>query len=509
MEISDAYKVLELTESASWSDVEQQYRDLASVWHPDRHTHNKRLQDKASEKMKELNEARSVLRAFFADKAYRSAQEENSTRYNQNIRYVKCNICGATNRYRIDRKISILKCGKCKSTIWNYSSDVYDYSERILCPDGNCIGIIGPDGRCSECGRTKEEYDSWEEEQYIKRNRSPKSYKRLDSIIWYVVALFFVIVPASLWIIHRVDTSKKHTLPIASPKPASISTSEKPEPKTSRSVFSKAGEVDYTSFCYNIEQNRLTENDFVNLISNLRRVGYEIPEINTDAKGYVLRAMFDFCETFGIKQDDKLFATIQSELNFHAKIADHYKGWIFCVKNGDFEKWIKSKNKQYYAKLRESLNSKNERIIQKLLDLYEFDKLNLKALPIPTTQVYLSNELGFESPARLVIKTPKGGVNYFIKLVSLNTSGNCITGFIRGGETLTIYVPLGVYELRYVCGKVWYGEKYLFGPYGSYNQADETFNFKRTGDYVVGYTVELIKQAGGNLKTVEISVFDF
>ncbi len=27
------------------------------------------------------------------------------------------------------------------------------WQERQLCPDGNCIGVIGPDGRCKECGR--------------------------------------------------------------------------------------------------------------------------------------------------------------------------------------------------------------------------------------------------------------------------------------------------------------------------------------------------------------------
>ena len=26
-------------------------------------------------------------------------------------------------------------------------------SRRRLCPDGSCIGVIGPNGRCSECGR--------------------------------------------------------------------------------------------------------------------------------------------------------------------------------------------------------------------------------------------------------------------------------------------------------------------------------------------------------------------
>jgi len=27
-----------------------------------------------------------------------------------------------------------------------------DWDSRILCSDGNCIGVIGPDGRCKECG---------------------------------------------------------------------------------------------------------------------------------------------------------------------------------------------------------------------------------------------------------------------------------------------------------------------------------------------------------------------
>ncbi len=27
-----------------------------------------------------------------------------------------------------------------------------DWDNRVLCRDGNCIGVIGPDGRCKECG---------------------------------------------------------------------------------------------------------------------------------------------------------------------------------------------------------------------------------------------------------------------------------------------------------------------------------------------------------------------
>jgi hypothetical protein len=31
-----------------------------------------------------------------------------------------------------------------------------DWDNRILCEDGNCIGVIGPDGNCKECGRKYE-----------------------------------------------------------------------------------------------------------------------------------------------------------------------------------------------------------------------------------------------------------------------------------------------------------------------------------------------------------------
>lgn len=27
------------------------------------------------------------------------------------------------------------------------------WERRTLCSDGNCIGVIGPDGRCKECGK--------------------------------------------------------------------------------------------------------------------------------------------------------------------------------------------------------------------------------------------------------------------------------------------------------------------------------------------------------------------
>ena len=31
-----------------------------------------------------------------------------------------------------------------------------DWNNRVLCSDGNCIGVIGSDGRCQECGKKYE-----------------------------------------------------------------------------------------------------------------------------------------------------------------------------------------------------------------------------------------------------------------------------------------------------------------------------------------------------------------
>lgn len=58
------YKVLELEPDASLEQVKQAYRDLAKVWHPDRFSHDPRLQQKAQEKLKEINDAYERLRVL-------------------------------------------------------------------------------------------------------------------------------------------------------------------------------------------------------------------------------------------------------------------------------------------------------------------------------------------------------------------------------------------------------------------------------------------------------------
>ena len=56
-----AYEVLGVKPGVSDRELKAAHRDLAKVWHPDRFLHDPRLQEKAQEKLKEINEAYEAL----------------------------------------------------------------------------------------------------------------------------------------------------------------------------------------------------------------------------------------------------------------------------------------------------------------------------------------------------------------------------------------------------------------------------------------------------------------
>src|ERR687884_635606 len=57
------YNLLGVKRGASSQELKTAHRDMAKVWHPDRFAHDPRLQQKAQEKLKEINEAYDLLTA--------------------------------------------------------------------------------------------------------------------------------------------------------------------------------------------------------------------------------------------------------------------------------------------------------------------------------------------------------------------------------------------------------------------------------------------------------------
>jgi hypothetical protein len=57
-----SYRILGLPPGSPKEDVKRAYLDLVQVWHPDRFAHNPRLQKKAEDNVKRINEAYEALK---------------------------------------------------------------------------------------------------------------------------------------------------------------------------------------------------------------------------------------------------------------------------------------------------------------------------------------------------------------------------------------------------------------------------------------------------------------
>lgn len=61
MNLDHCRKILEIDKNTSIEDIRRSYRDLVTIWHPDRFTHNPRLREIAERKLKEVNAAYHFL----------------------------------------------------------------------------------------------------------------------------------------------------------------------------------------------------------------------------------------------------------------------------------------------------------------------------------------------------------------------------------------------------------------------------------------------------------------
>ena len=94
----------------------------------------------------------------------------------------------------------------------------------------------------------------------------------------------------------------------------------------------------------------------------------------------------------------------------------------------------------------------------------------------------------------------------FIKLVDVSDESNVVTLFVNPGETASIKVPLGSYEMLCAAGRIWYGPKYLFGPDTRYTKVDMVYDFKEDpSGRIDGWSVDMTPYSDGNLHVNEIS----
>lgn len=170
---------------------------------------------------------------------------------------------------------------------------------------------------------------------------------------------------------------------------------------------------------------------------------------------------------------------------------------------------LETQDGKTYTYAFDGLSNQSQQLAHQLSDL-SISKYNTPADPIPkslpTTGIFRGPSFRATNTGPLTIRTRAGSGNFYVKLVERSNLTTPIVIFVQDGATAhDISVPAGSYEMRYASGETWYGEDSLFGPDTSYSKADDDFTFGN-GD---GYTVELYKQANGNLPTSSINKNNF
>lgn len=104
----------------------------------------------------------------------------------------------------------------------------------------------------------------------------------------------------------------------------------------------------------------------------------------------------------------------------------------------------------------------------------------------------------------------EGSGYYYLKLRNLNTNRDDVIFFIKGGESETVKVKLGEYEILYARGDKWYGVSDLFGENTEYFKANESFKFEldENGN-IFGWTVKLYSDSNGKIDVDTIDADNF
>jgi hypothetical protein len=93
------------------------------------------------------------------------------------------------------------------------------------------------------------------------------------------------------------------------------------------------------------------------------------------------------------------------------------------------------------------------------------------------------------------------GRNIVVKLDIWDTHAPVVLIPIRGGESVTLQVPLGRYRITYAQNASWQSDLAFIG---AVQEGVEPLDFYRSGNQIMGHRIDLNSQINGNLKTRSI-----
>lgn len=129
------YQVLEIEPGASQAEIKQAYKDLTSVWHPDRFLNNPRLRQKAENKLKEINVAYEFLKSYQPQvtKSKVAPEQEPSVKTSLDCEKLKTLLeLGKLKEADLETKRLLLKLAGREKDGWLRPGDVKGFSHQTL-----------------------------------------------------------------------------------------------------------------------------------------------------------------------------------------------------------------------------------------------------------------------------------------------------------------------------------------------------------------------------------------
>jgi len=498
MDIKRAFQIFDLDAKSSPEAIKQRYYDLAAVWHPDVHATNLRLNELASEKMKEINSAYEIICLYI-----------------KNHKIIVCYYCGANSIKHIDLNIDYAKCSTCGKQIIK----PLPKKQKIQCGNCRCAGTIGSNGRCNYCGKKIEESRIATGSKATNKKEDNKNISILHNnskqrlgkrIIFGFVTFAFIFL---ILYAYKENRFFKNGPPITKTEwpisrsseriPSSDHMARKPSIFKSNSQQIIRDNSYYSSLFKNHE---IEKEDVYKLQKILRTLGYKIKKPDGFICDKTILCLNQYSTDFGyIPEEDFPYCFFKHSFT-HYQIASEHNDWMDIYLTNDLENWIHAQSTEYQKQIYKLELDKPNTVIQ-LVRKYKFEKF--RPLPTALSETGIIKKNFTEAAGNLKIRTKTENNNYYIKLIDLQNHQETLSAFIRSGSTLSVHVPFGVYELKYAAGHNWYGSEYLFGSSTSYGKLPTLIIFTERENQSGGLNIELIPNRYGKLTTEIISEFDF
>jgi len=81
--------------------------------------------------------------------------------------------------------------------------------------------------------------------------------------------------------------------------------------------------------------------------------------------------------------------------------------------------------------------------------------------------------------------------HFLVKIRDAETYMPIYTAFVRAGESVSLKMPDGRFNVRYAAGRTWYGPDAYFGKSSKYMQETGTYTFRTDGQELSGHLIQL------------------